>query len=89
MTKIKKPEQLSDRTKEKMVRGGQGLTDDEMIQVLLCGWKDRPPMTYEEIADVLVWNSSYSEGRALADRFAAKLGMTKKDFLDRRRGYKR
>ena len=89
MSKIEKPEQLSERIKEKMALGGQGLTSNEKIQVLLHGWRDQPPLTYEEIADVLVRNHSYAEVLRVAERYAPKLGMTKKDFLDRWRGYKR
>ena len=86
MNKIEKPEQLSDRIKEKLARGGQELTDDELIQVLLFGWSG-PPKTHKQIAEELLWNTNYEEARRRADRFAKKLGMTKKDFLALRRGH--
>jgi DNA repair protein RadC len=86
MKKIEKPDNLSDKIKEKLARGGQELTDDELIQVLLFGWSETP-MTHKEIAERLVWNTSYDDAGKLADRFAKRLGMTKKEFLALRKGH--
>lgn len=85
MTKIEKPDELSDKIKEKLARGGRELTDDEKIQVLLFGWSE-PALTHKEIAECLLWNTSHEDARVLVDRFAEKLGMTKKEFLALRKG---